>query len=92
MLMSIWANVWSVVVADGSTATIDAMSSPMPGFVTWASKIAMATASAVVHRYMTIVPKPTLPSSFGSLIEAAPHTIEQNTRGTTSICMSLMNH
>ena len=39
-----------------------------------------------------MVPMPTLPSIFGSLIEAAPQTIEQNTSGMTSICIKRMNH
>ena len=92
MLMSMSAMVWSVVVVLGSTCTRRAMSRPMPGLVICASTMAMVTASAVVHRYMRMVPTPTLPSIFGSLIDAAPQTMEQNTSGTTSICIRRMNH
>ena len=80
------------MVALGSTFTIELMSKPTPGLVICARTMAMVTAIAVVHRYMSMVPTPTLPSIFGSLIEAAPHTMEQNTSGTTSICIRRMNH
>ena len=81
-----------VEVALGSWVTTDAMSRPTPGCTIPARPSAMITATAVVTRYMRMVPTPTLPSIFGSLIEAAPQTIEQNTSGMTSICIKRMNH
>ena len=92
MPMSMAGMVWSVVVVEGLTWTTAFMSRPTPGCSAWASPMAIRTAQAVVSRYARMVPTPTLPSSLGSLIEAAPQTMEQNTSGTTIICIKRMNH
>ena len=47
-------------------------------------------ATAVVSRYKSSVFRPTEPNVFVSMA-AAPQTMEQNTSGTTSICMRRMN-
>ena len=92
MLMSVSAMLTSVLAVVVSAMMTEARSRPTPGATSWARPIAMSTARAVVMIYMSNVPMPTFPSSFGSAIAAAPHTIEQKTSGITSICIRRMNH
>ena len=92
MFTSVSAMLTSALALEVSAMMTAERSRPTPGSTTSARPSAISTAIAVVSRYRAIVPKPTLPSSFGSDIAAAPHTIEQNTSGMTSICIRRMNH
>ena len=68
-----------------------AIFNPTPGFMAIPIAKAIITASAVVNRYIPIVIPPIFPIFRISDMDATPTTIEKNTRGTTSIFISLMN-
>ena len=81
----------SSAVVVTSLCEMELRSKPRPGLVMLAKPIAMQIDTAVVIRYMRMVPPPTLPNILGSDIDAAPHTMEQSTSGATIICIRRIN-